>query len=104
MRGDKFVVLVIACAFVPIFLALLDVTRPSDSNGSRAIYPWALRWLPYFGSDYVPVDVRVVNGISWVFGLSFLGLVASAFWFAWVWFRQKIVNRGLSRQQVKGVR
>ncbi len=104
MKRDRFVVLVIACACVISFLALLDVTRPSeDPNGGWLIYPWGLRWPPYLGRDFVPIDENFLDGVSWVFGLSFLALIASAFWFAWGWLRQKVADRRLS-QQVKEVR
>ena len=103
MRRDRFAVLVIACACAISFLALLDVRRPSDLNGGWTIYPWALQFPPYFGRDYIPIDESFLDGVSWVFALSVLGLIGSAFWFTWVWLRRKAVNRRLS-QEVKEMR
>jgi hypothetical protein len=103
MRRDRFVVLVIASACAISFLALLDVRRPSDISGGWSIYPWGLQFPPYFGRDYIPIDEGFVDGVSWVFSLSFLALIASALWFTWVWLRQKVADRRLSRQ-VKEIR
>ena len=101
MKRDRFVVLVIACVCAISFLALLDVTRPSDP--SWISHPWALQFPPYFGRDYIPIDESFLDGVTWVFVLSFLALIASAFWFTWVWLRQKVADRRLS-QQVKEMR
>jgi len=103
MKRHRFVVLVIACACAISFLALLDVKRPSDISGGWTIYPWALQFPPYLGSDYIPIDESFLDGVWWVFVLSFLALTVSALWFAWVWFRQKVAGRGLP-EQVKEVR
>ena len=103
MKRDRFVVLVIACACAISFLALLDVKRPSDISGGWAIYPWALQFPPYFGSDYIPIDESFLDGVWWVFSLPSLALIVTASYFAWVWFRQKVVHRRLL-QRVKDVK